>query len=117
MQIQRANYTPQFTALKADRNGRALLKLRIDAGNDRLKNWQELVDIIENQKNNPNEIFITKKGGDNRLKLIIKHAASGLKKIVYEGLPQFDSPVDFIKRGILHEEIIDKIYTYSSKKN
>lgn len=114
MQIQRTNYTPQFTAIRADRNGRALIKLRIENRECKLSDWEELVKIIENHKNNPNEILITKKGGDNRLKMTITHAATGFQKKVYEGLPQFDSPVDFIKRGLEYEDKINNLFTYNA---
>ena len=112
MQIQKTNYNPQFTAIKADRIGKALIKHRINNCNTKVNDWKELVDILEYQKHNPNQIFITKKGGDNRLKMIITHAASGFKKRIYEGIPQFESPIDFIKRGIEYEKLIDEIFTY-----
>ena len=112
MQIERINYnSPQFTAIRADRNGKALISLRIRNRNNQLSDWAELVKIIENQKNNPNEILITKNGGDNRLKITITHAITGLKKKVYEGLPQFDSPIEFIKCGIQQEEKMNKLLT------
>ena len=110
MQIERINTTP-FTSIRADRTGKALIKLRIENRGHQLEDWEELVKIIENHKTNPNEILITKHGGDQRLKMIITHATTGLKKKIYEGLPQLDSPIEFIKRGIQHEEKLDKFLT------
>ena len=115
MRVQKTNINNQpFGTIKADLNGRALIKLRIEDRECQLQDWEELLKIIENHKNNPNEILITKHGGDHRLKMTITHAATGTKTKIYEKLPQFDSPIDFIKEGILYEEKMNKKFKYNA---
>lgn len=94
------NIPLSFTAIRADRTGRALLVQRMKQVQKESEAWEELVYLIEKHKNDPNEIFITNGRGDGGLGIVIENRISGAKKRIAEGPLKIDTPVEFIKRAI-----------------
>ena len=89
-----------FTAIRADRTGRALLVYRMKQVRNEADAWEELVKIIEKHKNDPNDIFITGGKGDGGIGIVIKNKISGAKKRIAEGPLKTDTPIDFIKKAV-----------------
>lgn len=94
------NSTPTFTAIRADRPGRALLVQRMKQVHNPVDDWEELVKLIEKHKDDPNEIFITKGKGDGGLGIVIENRVSGAKARIAEGPLKIDTPLEFIKKAI-----------------
>lgn len=89
-----------FTAIRADRTGRALLVQRMKQVRNEADAWEELVKIIEKHKNDPNDIFITGGKGDGGIGIVIENKISGAKKSIAEGPLKIDTPIDFIKKAV-----------------
>ena len=89
-----------FTAIRADRTGRALLVQRMKQVRNEADAWEELVKIIEKHKNDPNDIFITGGNGDGGIGIVIENKISGAKKSIAEGPLKIDTPIDFIKKAV-----------------
>lgn len=94
------NSTPTFTAIRADRTGRALLVQRMKQVHNPVDDWEELVKLIEKHKDDPNEIFITNGNGDGGLGIVIENRVSGAKARIAEGPLKIDTPLEFIKKAI-----------------
>lgn len=112
MQIQTSH--THFTSLKADKTGKALINYRINQGETPVQDWQKLHDLTIAEKNNPNEILITKKGGDLGLKATITHKATGVQHIIYENELEPKNPIQFIERVIQKEKEINKFLSYNA---
>ena len=94
------NSNQTFTAIRADRTGRALLIQRMKQVRNEADAWEELVKLIEKHKEDPNDIFITGGRGDGGLGIVIENRISGAKKSIAEGPLKIDTPVEFIKKAI-----------------
>ena len=91
------NSNQTFTAIRADRTGRALLVQRMKQVRNEVDAWEELVNLIEKHKEDPNDIFITGGRGDGGLGIVIENRISGAKKRIAEGPLKIDTPVEYIK--------------------
>ena len=91
---------PNFTAITADRTGRALLVHRMKQVRNEAADWEELVKLIEKHKDNPNSIFITGGNGDGGIGIVVENRVSGAKARIAEGPLKIETPLEVIKKAI-----------------
>ena len=92
--------TPSFSAIRADKYGRELLKSRIDSARNADKNWKELAQLVIKHSDNSNDIFITKGDSDLSLGAIIFNRKTNAQQRIVEGPLKIETPLEFIKRAI-----------------
>ena len=92
--------TPTFSAIRADKYGRELLKSRIQYSRNAAESWDELSKLIAKHKNDTNDIFITKGNGDGGLGAIVFNRVTNAEKKIAEGPLKIETPIEFIKRAI-----------------
>ena len=92
--------TPSFTAITADRTGRALLVQRMKQVRNEAADWEELVKLIEKHKNDPNSIFITGGNGDGGIGIVVENRVSGDRARIAEGPLKIETPLEVIKKAI-----------------
>ena len=97
-----------FTAIRADKVGRALLEQRMKQTINPAEGWEEIVRLIEKHKDNANDLFITKGNGDGGLGITIINRKNGLLTKITEGPLKIDSPVDLLKKAIQIGEDFNK---------
>jgi hypothetical protein len=92
--------SPTFCAIRADRNGRQILKSRISNMRNPDQAWDDLAKLIKSHENDANDIYITRGNSDFGLGATVFNRKTNYTSTISEGPNKIDTPIEFIERAI-----------------